>query len=259
MRKAKQFVIFLIFLISLFLILGPELWLEPGFPPGELGQNLLDLAVQNDVIIIFNSGGWGNTPLEQAEDFAPIIKGIQQTFQSWGCNSLVVPYIRTKDSFLGKISGTKDFLTSFEFSSEILAKKIEILSRDFPDKKIIITGLSSGAALVKATMKKISNEAKDSIYGIAVGTPFWHKNLESENILQLNNSGKDSLSTGEVKTLIFTLIKTPFKWISSKITGENLSFGQAIQAPGHKYPWFSPEVGSQIVTFLENKIYPVRE
>ncbi len=46
-----------------------------------------------DVIIIFNSGGWGNTPLEKAEDFATIIRGIQETLNQWGYNSIVVSYM----------------------------------------------------------------------------------------------------------------------------------------------------------------------
>lgn len=84
---------------------------------------------------------------------------------------------------------------------------------------------------------------------------FWHYNFESENILFLNNDGKDSLAKGDVKSLISALVKAPFKWIFSKINGQNLSFSQAIQAPGHKYSWSSLEISSQIVTFLEEKIH----
>ena len=247
MKKVKRFIFFLVILCGLFFLFGPEVNPENLQP-----QELLNLATQNDVIIIFNSGGWGNTPLEKAEDFAPIIEEIEKTLKDWGYNSLVIPYIRTKDDFLGKITGAKDFLSSFKSSSEILAEKVEFLVEQFPDKKIIMAGFSSGAALVDETIEEISENSQ--IYAIEVGTPFWAESFESENILQLNNNGKDSLSAGEIRTLLFTLIKAPVKWISSKVSGQNLPFSQAFHAPGHDYFWSSPEVGPQIVTFLENKI-----
>jgi hypothetical protein len=214
-------------------------------------QELLNPISQSDIIIIFNSGGWGNTPLEEADDLAPIIEGIEKTLKDWGYSSLVIPYIRTKDDFLGKITGARDFLSSFKSSSEILAEKVEFLAEQFPDKKIIMAGLSSGAALVDETIEEISENSQ--IYAIEVGTPFWAETFESENTLQLNNNGKDSLSVGEIKTLILSLAKAPFKWILAKINGEDLTFSQAIRVPGHEYSWSSPEVGPQIVTFLENK------
>ena len=236
---------------GLFFLFGPEV-----IPENFQFQEILNSATNSDVIIIFNSGGWGNTPLEKAEDFTPIIEGIQQTLSERGYNSLVIPYIRTKDDFLGKITGARDFLSSFKSSSEILAEKVEFLVEQFPDKKIIMAGLSSGAALVDETIEEISENSQ--IYAIEAGVPFWtppsRHPYNSENILQLNNSGKDSLSAGEIRTLLFTLIKAPVKWISSKISGQNLPFSQAFHAPGHDYLWDSPEVGSQIVTFLENKI-----
>ena len=247
MQKIKQFIIISVIIFSLFFLFGPEV-----FPENYQFQELLDLAAQNDVIIIFNSGGWGNTPLEEAEDFAPIIEGITETLTEWGYNSLVIPYARTKDDLLGKITGARDFLNSFQASSKILAEKVNFLTENLPDKKIILAGLSTGGALVDETMEKISE--KSQVFSIEAGIPFWHNSLESENILQLNNNGKDSLSIGEIKTLIASLAKAPFKWILAKMNGEDLTFSQAIWAPGHEYFWDSPEVGPQIVIFLEEKI-----
>jgi len=247
MRKTKYPILFLVFFGALFFLFGPEITPENLQP-----QEILNLAKDNDVIIIFNSGGWGNTPLEKAADFTPIIEGIKKTLEDFGYNSLVIPYIRTEDTLSGKIAGARDFLSSYSSSSKILAKKVEFLTENLPDKKIILTGLSAGGALVDEAMGKI--ETKASVYAIEAGVPFWIKTFEAENILQLNNNGKDSLSAGEIRTLLFTLVKAPFKWIFSKMNGQNLPFSQAFYVPGHEYSWSSPEVGSQITTFLENKI-----
>jgi len=246
MKKIKYLIFALIVSTGLFFLFGPEV-----LPENLQFRETLNLGAESDVIIIFNSGGWGNTPLEEAMDFTPIVEEIEQILNNWGYDSIVVPYKRTKDNLFGKISGAKDSLDSFKFSSKVLAEEMEFLTKNFPNKKIIIAGLSNGGSLVRETMKKVSEEA--SIYAIEVGTPFWAETFESENVLKLNNNGKDSLATGEIKHLVSSLIKAPFKWIFSKFDGQNLCFSQAIQVKGHEYFWSSPEVGSKIVAFLEDK------
>lgn len=242
MQTLKKTIIFLIVVSALLFLFGQEI-----IPENLQPQEILNAAANSDVIIIFNAGGWGNTPFEEAQDFAPIIEGIQGTLNEWGYKSVVVPYTRTKDGFWGRITGLKEFFNSFKNTSEGLAEEIEFLKEKLPDKKIIIAGLSSGGTFVTETYKKISEEAKGSVYTIAAGTPFWTEEVQSENILQLNNNGKDSLCMGEVKTLLLSLLKTPLRWLSSK--------SQAFYAPGHEYYWPSPEVNPQIVTFLENKFH----
>ena len=202
-------------------------------------QEILDATADKDVIIIFNSGGWGNTPFEDADDFAPIIKGIERTLNQWGYNPIVIPYQRIKDGFSGKIIGTKEFFNSFQSSSENLSAEIEFLAKSFPDKKIIMAGLSNGATFVSKTYENISEDVKDSVYAIAVGTPFWAEAPQSDNILQLDNKGKDTLVEGDAWSLLWSLAKTPFL--------------KAFLAPGHNYFWESPEVSSQVITFLEEK------
>ncbi|OIO46769.1 MAG: hypothetical protein AUJ31_00970 [Parcubacteria group bacterium CG1_02_39_15] len=249
MKKIKIFTLTFAVLTSLFFLFGLEI-----VPEHLQIQRILDSAVPNDVIIIFNSGGWGDTPLEKAEDFAPIVKEIQETLNDWGYNSIVIPYNRTKNNLAGKLAGTKDFLNSFDSSSEILAEDLERLTAGLPDKKIIIAGLSNGGAFARETMEKISDDAKNSIYAISVGVPFWYGDSQPGNMLQLTNRGRDSLSAGEVRDLLLSLIETPFRWIYSKVNGDDLAFAQAFQVPGHAYSWSSDMVGPQIVNFLEAKL-----
>ncbi len=129
------------------------------------------------------------------------------------------------------------------------------MGKKFPDKKIIIAGLSNGATFAVETYKKISEDTKGSVYAIAAGTPFWVETLNSDNVLKLDNGGKDTLAIGEVKSLLLSLIEAPFRWILTKFNTQNIKFSKISQiAVGHYYSWSSPEVNSQIVTFLENKL-----
>lgn len=248
MQTLKYFIFILTIFGGLFFLFGPEV-IPENFQP----QEVLDVAKDSDVIIIFNSGGWGNTPLEKAQDFAPVIYGIQKTLYEQGYNSIVIPFYRTKNSLSGKVAGAKDFFSSYNFSSEILVKDLEFLTKNLPNKKIILSGLSDGAAFVNKTYEKATDEAKKSVYTIIAGTPFWSDNLESDNILQLDNNGGDSLTRGEVKSLFSALFRAPLQWIASKLNGQNLSFVQTFSVAGHDYRWDSPEVSAKITTFLKGK------
>lgn len=79
MQTLKKVILPLIIIGGLFFLLGPEVIPDNLYP-----QEILEKAKNSDIIIIFNSGGWGNTPLEKAEDFGPIIEEIQKTLNKWG-------------------------------------------------------------------------------------------------------------------------------------------------------------------------------
>jgi len=234
MKTLEHFILPFIILLALIFFFSPV-----TLPENIQLAEVLDSEDNNEVIVIFNSGGWGNTPLEETEDLAPIVRGIESTLNEWGYKSIVVPYNRTKDGFFGKITGIRELLNSFKNSSKDLANKVELIAKSFPNKKIVITGLSNGASFVSETYEKISEEIEDSVYAVAVGTPFWTKTQESDNILQLSNNGKDTLVEGKIGSLLLALVKAPF-------------IG-AFRASGHEYSWSSPDVNSQIVAFLEDK------
>ena len=250
MNRKKQFIFFLIFLASLFFLFGPEF-----LPENFQFRELLNSAAGSDVVIIFNSGGWGNTPPEEAEDFTPIIKEIQKVLADWGYTSTVVPYERTKDSFLGKITGIKEFLNSFQSQSKNLAQEIEHFSDNNPETKIVVAGLSDGGRFVDETIEKLSKEAQRIVYAIELGVPFWQKNMTSENILRLDNNGQDPLARGKIKILLSYLIRAPAKWLLARASGNSLTFSQATHVPAHEYYW--DVVGPEITFFLKNKINPL--
>lgn len=249
MKKAKYLILAFVILCSLFFVFAPK-----TFPGNVQFQKISDSPSSNDVIIIFNSGGLGHTPLEEAEDFSSIIYGIKNALDERGYETIIVSYQRTKNSFLGRIDGAKEFFNYFRTQSERLAQDVENFLHNNPSKKIIITGLSGGAVFVDETMKKLSEEAQNKVLAIEVGAPFWQKKFDSENILRLDNENKDSLSKGEAKGLLYSLIKAPFRWVGARISGWNLTISHAFQAPGHIYVWDSPEVGLQITSFLDRKI-----
>lgn len=248
MNKIKYFIIIFVFLSGLFFLYGPGF-----FPENHQFQDFLTSASnsKDDIIIIFNSGGWGNTPFEKAEDFAPIVEGVQQLLNEWGHNSIIVPYVRAKGDFLSKVAATREIFFSFPDQGEKMAGEINSFLKENPGKKIIVAGLSSGAAFADAAIEKVSQDVKDRVYAIEIGNPFWKKHQVSENVLRLENQGEDPLSRGEMKILVPNFLKALSKWILVKISGGSQTFAKLLRLPGHEYRW--QEIKPEVADFLENK------
>jgi len=74
----------------------------------------------------------------------------------------------------------------------------------------------------------------NNVFAVEMGAPFWSEEVASMNVLTLNNGGKDILSAGDKSQLLFSLIQAPFKWIVSRVEGENISLARALNIPGHQ-------------------------
>ena len=205
------------------------------------------------ILVVFDSGGWGNTPVEKANDFGSVINGVKKTLNDMGYSVVVVSYNRTKNGFLGKLNGLEEIIDSFKFQSNQLADQIEHFLKNRPKSDVVMIGLCTGGGFVNETMRKISYKFKSRVYAIEAGVPFWIDSTQSRNIIKLDNNGRDSLATGQLGVLTLSLLKAPERWFLAKIKGENISLPYTINAPGHKYSWKSPEVGPKIVSFLETK------
>jgi len=247
MGKIKYLIYSLVFLGGLFFLLSPE-----ALPSNAQLKEVFNSSPEDDIIVIFNSGGWGNTPLNEAQDFAPIIRGIQDTVSQWGYSSIVVPYERTENSFLGKISGAKETFQLFRRQAEDFSRDIGDFLKRNPTKKIIVAGLCNGGIFTNRVMENIPNDIKNQVYAVEVGVPFWEKTSNSDNILIVNDREEDPLSRGEAKTLFSTLFKGMSRWSLAKISGEDIGISQFFYMPGHQYSW--PEVQPEVVYFLERKL-----
>jgi hypothetical protein len=211
-------------------------------------QVLMDQASSKSVVIFFNGGGWGNTPLAEATDFTPILAGIQDSLMKLGYSSVIIPFERTPAGLTGKIEDVKDYLQSFKYSSQAMANEIQFVTDSFPGKQVLIAGFSNGGGLSDKTMKRL--EGNLDVNAIIAGVPRWYQNYNSDSILVLTNSGKDKLSAGNINALTRAVIEAPFKYVQAKIQHRPLNFARSIQIPGHEYLWSSPEVGPPIVNFL---------
>lgn len=210
-------------------------------------KELMEAGRESDVIIVFNSGGWGTVPFDRAFDFNPIINETKKIIESHDYKVSVVQYYRTEESFFAKVASLREVLFNFPDSSKSFAAKVEDFLKENPDDKIIMAGLSNGAAFVDAAMADLKND-KDNVLAIELGAPFWKKNTKGENIISLNNQA-DILANGKLGQLVVSMIKTPFVWAYNNITGKGISFTEAMHVQGHDYLW--PQVKADLTDFIE--------
>jgi hypothetical protein len=220
--------------------------------PLEEGRKLQGACLSSDVLIILNPGGWGDASLERADDFRPILEGIQDTLKDLGYSSQVVPYLRTLPDFVGRVAGVKDQILGYRYSGPLQVKEIKQLAEAFPRKRFIIAGFSTGGGLSGRSLKGLDH--LNNVLGITVGVPGWFKTYASDSSLVLNNSGHDPLVAGDIYSVTYHVIRAPYVWLRSRLKGQNLSVALSFHFPHHEYTWDSDEVGPPITQFLKSHL-----
>ena len=217
----------------------------------------------SDLVIFCNSGGWGNKPLSSDYQGQSWLTGIEAELTQLGYKPYLIDDIRTGDGLIERFLEFKEHLTRYPSKAKVLAAKIDFLTQNIADLKVIVTGQSNGAALAG----EVANRLKDNsrVYSIQVGIPFWHGVHEVNNSLVIDNSGvgSDALTQRDLLTIIksnwgklFILNHapafTPVDWFISRavLILTSYNFGLGLEAPGHEYMWEYPGVGPVIEAFL---------
>ncbi|MDD2274246.1 MAG: hypothetical protein PHV29_00620 [Candidatus Pacebacteria bacterium] len=213
-------------------------------------EKLITASQDSDVVVIFNSGGWGTIPFENAMDFNPIINEVKELIEDQGLKVSIVEYHRTKESIIGKLGSLREILQGFPSSSSSFARAIDDFLENNPGDKVIIAGLSNGAAFANSAIEKIEKN-KESVFSIELGAPFWKKKTEGINMLGINNQN-DILVNGQIGGLLFSLFRAPFIWTYENIKGNKTSFSEAMNISGHDYYW--EEHKEEITLFIKERI-----
>ena len=206
-------------------------------------------ARDRDVVVIFNSGGWGWNLLDKTPGWTSILNGIESKLDGLGCKSLVLNYRRTSSGLRGCIKEFIEAATRYPSKAKELAKRVEFLTDHIPNLKVIVAGESAGTVVTDSTMRILRDNPR--VYSIQTGTPFWHKPTSLDRTLLMNSNGKtiDTFSYGNVPAMLWATVKG---WLGLSSPEDNpgtiLSW---LKAPGHDYSWHYPGVCSEIVRFLE--------
>ncbi len=206
-------------------------------------------AKDKDLVVIFNPGGWGWSLLEGSEQWQSIFTGIESVFDNKGYTLLWLDYQRTADNLLGYLDESVQLITNYSSKIQNLVSRVEFLTDNIPDLRVIITGESNGAVIVDGAMNSL--EDNPQVYSIQTGPPFWHETTMLDRTLVLTDNGitPDSFSRGDLITMFWGNIRALFGISQPEDDSGNILY--YVKAPGHDYQWRYPGVGPEITGFLE--------
>ena len=203
-----------------------------------------------DVIIVFNSGGWGWNFTNESPGWTSILDGIKSQLESLGYNSLVLNYRRTSSRITGCIKEFYEAAARYPHKARDLAWRVEFLTDHLPNLRIIVAGESTGTVISDKTMGLLKD--KPRVYSIQTGTPFWYKPTALDRTLLMNSNGRgvDTFNHGNVPAMIWATVKGWFGLTSPDDNpGNILSW---LKAPGHDYSWQYPGICAEVANFLES-------
>jgi hypothetical protein len=205
-------------------------------------------ARNSDVVVLFNSGGWGWNRTDETQ-WGSILEGISAELKSLGYRPVVLNYRRTGGGIMGCVREFFEAARRYPNRSRDLAWRVQFLTDNIPDLKVIVAGESTGTVISDKTMGLLKDDTR--VYSIQTGTPFWHKPSALERTLLMNSNGKgiDTFSHGNVPAMVWATVKSWFGMTSPEDNpGDILSW---LKAPGHDYSWQYPGISSEVVSFLE--------
>jgi hypothetical protein len=203
-----------------------------------------------DVVVVFNPGGWGWNISKAASGWGSILDGIQEQLESEGYQTLILNYRRTSAGIRGVLREFFEAASRYPSKAKDLAIRVEFLTENLPDVRVIIAGESTGTVITDKTMDLLKDDPR--VYSIQTGTPFWHKPSATERTLLMNTNGatKDTFSYGDIPAMVWATVKSWFGLSSPDDRPGNILFW--LKAPGHDYSWQYPGVYNQIVVFIKN-------
>jgi hypothetical protein len=206
-------------------------------------------AKNKDVVVFFNSGGWGWNRTEETPGWSSILDGIKTQLDKLGYQSLILNYHRTSTGIKGCIQEFFEAITHYPHKAWDLARQVEFLTDELPNLRIIVAGESTGTVISDKTMDILKD--KTQVYSIQTGTPFWYKPIPMDRTLLMNSNGRcvDTFSYGNLPAMVWATVKG---WLGMSSPDDNpgdiLSW---LKAPGHDYSWQYPGVYAAVVNFLD--------
>ncbi|MBI2852184.1 MAG: hypothetical protein HYX84_03660 [Chloroflexi bacterium] len=225
-----------------------------------LANHLVDICTRvkgKEFLVIHNPGGWGSTPLDDLLEWErSIVEGVSNTIGRMGYCWLTVQYFRSGNSWLAHMLDMKE-QTKFLFKGQMrksieLATEVRFISGHFKELKIVLVGVSQGAAFSNAVMRQISDLKQ--VYSIELGLFFPHmsRRVVTERTLAIDDNGMvpDPMAHRNLWLGFKSYVTAPSRWLKYWLDGHPQKFTYCVNAPGHDYNWQYLGVRRRIEDFL---------
>ncbi|MBI4286034.1 MAG: hypothetical protein HY670_09105 [Chloroflexi bacterium] len=214
-------------------------------------------ARDKDILIIHNPGGWGTTDLAHLLDWErSVVEGVKATIDGMGYPYALVQYFRGDFAWWAHLLDMKEqaraFFTGKLYAAEAMAAQLRLILKHLEHLRIILVGVSQGAAFGDAVMKQLGEVSR--IYSIELGIFFtqvpWRVITERTLAIDSNGLMPDAVVRRDLKAGIKAYTTAPFCWAKYQLVRKPMKFSHCVRVSGHEYYWHYPRVGKEIVGFL---------
>ncbi len=211
-------------------------------------------AQGKDFLLIHHPGGWGTTHLENLLQWErSIVEGVSTTIGKLGYTWSLMQYFRTNSGWREMMRDVREQARFFISKAKIMAAELKFVTRHFDALRVIMIGVSQGAAFSNAVSQHLDED--DRVFSIELGIPFPYKSRRviTPKTLALDSNGlmPDALMDWNIPTILRTYLTAPYRWIKYRLQGKRIKFTYCINVPGHDYNWDYPEVQRQVEEFLD--------
>jgi pimeloyl-ACP methyl ester carboxylesterase len=212
-----------------------------------------------DFLLIHNPGGWGNRTFEQCLQWErSVVNGVSAAIEKLGYDQLMVQYLRSGMGWGEWLRDVRDQLRFFASKAKIMAAELELVTRHLDDLKVILIGVSQGAAFANAVMRQL--DGHDRVYSIELGMFFFHlsRRVVTERTLSMDSNGSepDAAVRRDMLPVFRAYAAAPVRWAGLLLKGRPIRFTYCVNVRGHNYDWGYPEVQKQVTDFLQTKFGP---
>jgi hypothetical protein len=213
----------------------------------------------NDFLLIHNPGGWGNRVFEQCLDWErSLVNGVSATIEKMGYKQLMVQHLRSGMGWGEWLRDARDQLRFFASKAKIMAAELELITRHLDNLKVILIGVSQGAAFANAVMRQL--DGHHQVYSIELGMFFFHlsRRVVTERTLSMDSNGSepDAAVRRDMLPVFRAYAAAPVRWAGLLLKGRPVRFTYCVNVRGHNYDWDYPEVQKQVTDFLKAKFGP---
>jgi len=211
-------------------------------------------AQGKDFLLIHNPGGWGNNAFEHCVQWERnIVTGVSDTLERLGHTWLLIQYFRTGNGWREHLRDVREQFRFFATKAKIMAAELEFITRYIDNLKVILIGVSQGAAFTNSVMQQLTKLYQ--VYSIELGMffPYMSRRVLTERTLVLDWNGivPDAAVRRDMLAGARAYLAAPFRWLGHWLKGRPVKFSNCVNVRGHNYDWGYPYVRRRVVYFLE--------
>lgn len=211
------------------------------------------IAKDIDVLLVYNTGGLGGSPMEEDEEWPTVLEAVQSELTDLGHTSDIVEFKRGGYGSGELVPTIGDVFNMFSETAPELAGRLRFLLSYCPELRVIVTGRSTGAAFCREVMRLL--EPETNIYSIQAGLPVWYNSSFKDARTFTIEEDDDPLSNGNIGALIkHNLGRIPTTTPPEEGSLQILSW--YLKVPGHAFNWdlMGDEGQHSLIEFLGSMV-----